>query len=65
MSESVKTYCVLCGKETELFLTVDFDVETIPVCQEHIKTMRNALISEYADEKLFRQFIKLWKQENN
>lgn len=50
--------CIKCGKETEVWLTNDLDIQGIAVCEEHLEEVRQditLLLLDVLPEKDFNK----------
>jgi len=50
--------CIKCGKDTEIRLTNDLDIQGIAVCEEHLEEVRQDIVSLLLDVLPEKDFNK-------
>ena len=50
--------CIKCGKDTEIRLTNDLDIEGIAVCEEHLEEVRQDIVLLLLDVLSEKDFNK-------
>jgi hypothetical protein len=59
----MKSYCIKCGKPTNLRLSPDLDIKGIAVCERCSDDVKKALVIDCYEVGFFNSMVKKWRKE--